>query len=156
MHADKRILHNYNKQCINLNSEEKKIYTILIIAFLIGFFWIGYNLTTIHELKANHIEVCFIKKATNLPCPSCGATRSVISLLNGEFSKAIYTNPLGFIIIIIITILPFWIIIDLIIKKKTLFKSYKKIEALLKNKIVFIPLIILLLTNWIWNIIKRL
>jgi hypothetical protein len=45
---------------------------------------------------------------------------------------------------------------DVILKKDTLYNSYKKAEAFIKIKWVAIILIILLLINWIWNIQKGL
>jgi len=37
---------------------------------------------------------CFFKTITGIPCPTCGATRSVVYLASGEISAAIIMNPL--------------------------------------------------------------
>jgi Protein of unknown function (DUF2752) len=37
---------------------------------------------------------CFFKTITGIPCPTCGATRSVVYLASGEIAAAILMNPL--------------------------------------------------------------
>lgn len=91
-----------------------------------------------------------------MPCPSCGSTRSVISIVNGKFSDALSINPLGYIIAVIMVLIPLWLLIDVLIKKKSLFKFYIKMETYLKKPQLAIPLIVLVLINWIWNITKGL
>jgi len=41
-------------------------------------------------------SVCLFRNVTGLPCPFCGSTRSVGHILQGEFSAAVYSNPLGY------------------------------------------------------------
>jgi hypothetical protein len=41
-------------------------------------------------------SVCLFRNVTGLPCPFCGSTRSVGHILQGEFSAALYSNPLGY------------------------------------------------------------
>jgi len=139
-----------------LHTTQKKTYIILTIICLLGYSWLGYNLVITTKPESSAKTVCVIKHTTGIPCPSCGSTRSVISLINGDFSKALYINPLGFLIAVIMILLPFWIITDLVNKKNTLFKFYKKIEIILQKKIIAIPLILIIIINWIWNIIKEL
>ena len=38
---------------------------------------------------------CLWHRATGLPCPGCGATRAVLSLLHGRFSAGFALNPLA-------------------------------------------------------------
>jgi hypothetical protein len=38
---------------------------------------------------------CVWHRVTGLPCPGCGATRAVLSLLYGRFSAALAFNPLA-------------------------------------------------------------
>lgn len=102
------------------------------------------------------MSVCIIKNITNIPCPSCGSTRSVVSFIDGNFIDSLYYNPIGLIIIIIMITSPIWIIYDLIYSKDTLYQCYRKIEVALNTKIIAIPAIVLILANWIWNIYKGL
>lgn len=39
---------------------------------------------------------CWFRQLTGLPCPTCGATRSVLSLVHGDLAGAIGHNPLLF------------------------------------------------------------
>ena len=41
-------------------------------------------------------SVCLFRNVTGLPCPFCGSTRSVGHILQGEFSAALFSNPLGY------------------------------------------------------------
>lgn len=132
-----------------------KLYTILVITCLAGYIWLYYGMTTIQN-GSNSFEVCLFKHATTLPCPSCGATRSVISLLQGNPLKSIYINPLGLFIATIMAIIPIWVLTDLLTKKSSLFNFYGKTEAFLKKPRIAIPLILLVILNWIWNITKGL
>jgi len=134
---------------------EKNIYLTLSIICLFGYLWLGYNLN-IHEEKASNTQICFVKKTTGLPCPSCGSTRSVLSIINGDFSKALLINPLGFFVGIIMIVLPIWITTDIFMKRRTLYKTYKKTENIIKNKTISSLLVMFILINWIWNIVKQL
>ena len=134
---------------------EKNIYLTFSIVCLFGYLWLGYNLN-IHEKKASNTQICFIKKTTGLPCPSCGSTRSVLSIINGDFLKALLINPLGFFVSIIMIVLPIWITIDVFRKRRTLYITYEKIENIIKKKTISSLLVAFILVNWIWNIVKEL
>ena len=93
---------------------------------------------------------------THIPCPSCGATRSVLYLTKGEIAEALYLNPIGVILVTIMIVVPIWLLYDVIFHKNTLFQFYRKIELTLNRRIIAIPAILLVLMNWIWNIYKGL
>jgi hypothetical protein len=40
-------------------------------------------------------ELCLFRRLTGWPCPSCGTTRSLMALANGELRQAIAYNPLA-------------------------------------------------------------
>lgn len=124
----------------------------MFIACLAGYIWLYFGLNT----NNGPVHVCLIKHTTNVPCPSCGSTRSVVSLSKGNFKEAFMINPFGYIISFIMLIAPVWIVIDIAAKKKTLFEFYKRIELTLKKPQYTIPLILLVIFNWIWNIGKGL
>ena len=132
-----------------------KLYLILVITCLTGYSWIYFNSTS-NDLKNNEGTICVLKNISGIPCPSCGSTRSVLSITKGNFSTALSTNPFGFIIGLILLITPLWLVTDLVSKKNTLFLFYKKIELLLSKPQFYLPLIILVLANWAWNITKGL
>jgi hypothetical protein len=89
-----------------------------------------------------------------LPCPSCGSTRAVLSILHGDLMRALFLNPLGFIIVLLLLLCPLWLLYDLFTGKTTLFKTYQTTEIILKRPIIVLPLILLISLNWIWNILK--
>lgn len=132
-----------------------KLYIVLLISCLAGYIWLFISIRT-NLTEAKSVDVCLIKHLTNIPCPSCGSTRSVISLAKGKFSDAMLINPFGYVVAMIMILAPIWILIDLAIKKRTLFEFYRKMETNLKNPKIAIPLIGLVIMNWIWNITKGL
>jgi hypothetical protein len=134
---------------------KKKLYYILFFACVAGYAWI----ILLHVIKFSTTggpEVCLFKYLTNIPCPSCGSSRSVLALFNGDLRDALWWNPFGLLIFLILILSPFWIIFDLLTGQSTLYQIYTRTEQLLKRKIVFIPAILLVLANWIWNIKKGL
>src|SRR5690554_4614937 len=107
-----------------------KLYALLITLCLIGYVWI--LLTRINEESS--FEVCLIKSIAHLPCPSCGSTRSVISLTKGDFVQALSINPIGYIIAFIMLVIPVWILLDIIFKHNSLFSLFQKLESFIKNQ----------------------
>ena len=138
-----------------MSLHRNRIYSILFTACLAGYTWLYFNITkNITENKS--VEICFIKHLTNIPCPSCGSTRSIISLTKGDFIGALNINPIGYLVALIMLVAPVWVLADTIMNKNTLFDLFQKIETLLKRPMIAIPLILLVIINWIWNITKGL
>jgi hypothetical protein len=135
--------------------DRKKLYSLLIISCLAGYIWLYYSIAyTAKEGKTTY--GCLLKNLANIPCPSCGSTRSIISLTKGNFDEAFGLNPIGYIIALIMLVAPLWIIYDMIFKNNSLFKCYQIIERQLRKPKYAVPLIVLLIINWIWNISKGL
>jgi len=138
-----------------MTSPANKLYVILLIACMAGYFWLYLGISN-NRIGTETCTVCLIKHATKIPCPSCGSTRSVISLSQGNFLEAFNINPAGYIIAFIMLFAPLWISFDIITKRATLFKFYKTTEYYLKRPKFAIPLIFLVIINWVWNIAKDL
>lgn len=136
--------------------QKNKLYLFIILACFVGYGWLCFSLKHQHEIQNNEFSVCFFKNVTNIPCPSCGTTRAVMEISKGEISKSILLNPFGIIVAIIMLICPFWIAYDYLSKKDSFYQFYRKSEEILRRKKVYIPLLILVLLNWIWNINKNL
>ena len=51
------------------------------------------------------IVICPIRRITGIPCPGCGSTRAIMSLLHGELAAAVSTNPLAVALAVIV---PSW------------------------------------------------
>lgn len=132
-----------------------RLYGYLLTACIAGYIWLYYNISQTSS-GSHSIQVCPIKKTTSIPCPSCGSTRAVVALMKGEILESFYINPLGILVALIMLIIPFWILIDLTTKRKSLFDFYFQIETFLKKPKVAASLLLLVVINWIWNIAKGL
>jgi hypothetical protein len=135
---------------------KRKLYLITIIACIAGYIWVFVSYKNVDKLLITDIEVCPIKIITNIPCPSCGSTRAVLLFIKGDILSSILLNPIGLILISIMVFCPLWILYDVITRKESYYKFYKKTEQILRLKWIAIPAIILVLLNWIWNIYKGL
>ncbi|MEZ4853227.1 DUF2752 domain-containing protein [Flavobacterium sp.] len=133
--------------------KKNKLYFFLLSACFLGFCWLYF---AIHYEKNNTTSVCFIKNTTSIPCPSCGSTRAVLELSKGNIVNAILINPFGLFIALGLLLIPFWILIDMLLKKDSFYQLYQKIEKIIQKKPIAIILIILVLLNWFWNIKKGL
>lgn len=138
-----------------MNLSRNSLYALIFAACLGGYLWFYMSLND-SRAHRDSVEVCFIKHVTSLPCPSCGATRSVISIAQGDFKNAFRINPFGFLIALIMVLSPLWILFDTFTRKESFFIHYQKMEKLLQRPAWYLPLALLVLMNWIWNISKSL
>jgi hypothetical protein len=133
-----------------------RLYILVIIACFSGYIWLFFAGFTNHRVQNTSIEVCLIKRITDIPCPSCGSTRALMALLNGRLSESLLTNPMGILVAAIMLIAPAWILYDFATKGQTFYKVYNQLETVLKKPGTATPLILLVLMNWVWNIAKGL
>ncbi len=133
-------------------SSERKFYVLIILLLLAGYAWTAYAL--LHD-QGPSIQVCVVKQLSGVPCPSCGSTRSVVSLLNGDLLQGLYLNPLGLVLLAAMMLIPVLLLVDLFNKRLTLYHLYLKSIRLISNKRVAWMLVLLVLLNWIWNIQKE-
>ena len=106
-------------------------------------------------LCIDHIPIpvgCPFKAISGIPCPGCGGVRTTQFLLKGDFINAIYTNPLSCLFCLFCATLPLWSFYDCYRSKQTL-KTF--LTTKWPNNVLIIVGVILL-ANWIWNIIKHL
>jgi hypothetical protein len=110
-------------------------------------------------LEHEHTEftVCIFKNVTGWACPSCGITRSVLSLLHGRIGEALWINPLGILAALLLVLIPVWLIRDVVLNQQSFLKVFRQAEdAIRTKKSIYIPLIMLVVINWGWNIMKDL
>lgn len=132
---------------------KRSFYVMLTAISLLSYGWLFFSM----QLQVSAIEfsgICIFKNISAIPCPACGTTRSVLSIIDGDMSQAFSHNALGFLATCILIIAPFWLAYDYVFKKATLFATYQIMEGKLKNKNIAFPLIALMLANWLWNIIR--
>ena len=129
-----------------------RLYSIIIIASLAGFAWITY----LHIQGFNNCQpsVCMIKSITGIPCPSCGTSRSVMLIMEGNYLGALKINPLGFLISFLLLVCPVWVLVDTVMKRSSFLRFYHTMESIIRIKWVTILMITLVTANWIWNIMK--
>lgn len=128
----------------------KKLYLFILVFSFAGFIWLFINIF-IHT----DITVCIFRGVTGIPCPSCGITGTLRSVFYGNLSETKEINFLSFLILPMIFVIPFWIISDLLFRKQTFYRFYLKTENILKRRKVAVPLLIVLLLNWIWILFKH-
>ena len=88
--------------------------------------------------------LCPLKRMTGLPCPTCGATRSVLSFLNGNPMTAVAYNPLFFAAAMLLSAV---ILVRLVFARKV------RIHVHGRQRIgVWVVLLALLLANWAYVI----
>jgi hypothetical protein len=119
-----------------------------------GYVWLFINYN--NSSTQSGFEVCIVKHVTNIPCPSCGATRSAISAIHGNFLDSLTLNPIGLILLLIMIVSPLWITFDFLMKKNSFIVFYTKAEKAFQQKRIAIPSVLLILSNWVWNIYKDL
>lgn len=139
-----------------MSLNRNRLYLLLAAACLAGYAWLYYGFRLDLTNHNQGLELCPIKLLTGIPCPSCGSTRSVLWILQGDFMAATLLNPIGLMVALIMVLAPLWIAFDLLTQKNSLFIFYRKLEKFIQKKAVAIPLIVLVLINWVWNIIKGL
>ena len=132
-----------------------KLYVIILTVCAAGYAWLYFHINA-HFEAVHSVGVCLVKQFTGIPCPSCGTTRAVAYLIHGEWREALLINPFGFVVACIMFFAPLWVLIDFITGKQTLFALYREIEERLKKPIYALPLILLVIINWAWNIFKGL
>ena len=98
-----------------------------------------------------HLPVhCPFKFVTGLPCPGCGGTRAVMALLHGQILEAIYLNPLSVLLVVLAIIAPLWLFIDC-------YRGTNSLSRVMHSPWptpVAIIIALIILANWIWNIVK--
>lgn len=130
-----------------------KLYSTLILACFFGLIYLLFNTVT----KQNEIiRACFIKNVTGIPCPSCGSTRAIQLIFQNKWTDSLAMNPFGIVVAVLMIVIPPWIFFDVVSKKETFFKWYKKIEIIIRKTWFAAILILVVLLNWIWNIYKNL
>jgi hypothetical protein len=136
-----------------MTRNRNKLYLILLAACSAGYAWL-YISSTFFFAKEKSLTVCLFKSTTSMPCPSCGTTRSLISIIKGNFFDALILNPFGYLMGSALMIIPIWILKDAIRNSNSLFDFYLKMELRLSQPIYAVPSVLLVLINWIWNISK--
>lgn len=134
---------------------KNKIYGLVILLSVLAYSWLIYN-AFFHKIGEEGITLCWFKTISGLPCPACGSTSGIIEIFKGNFYNAFQYNPFAFSSLIILITSSLWVMLDLILKKDSFYKFFLIINDKLKKKRIIIPIILLFLIIWAWNIYKSL
>jgi hypothetical protein len=132
---------------------KNRLYVFLLTACFLGYVWLYYNSTKQQNTVAQSFG-CLFKKFTNVPCPACGNTRAVLLIAKGSFYQALIVNPLGYIVAVALLVVPIWIFFDVAFKKNSLYLFINNLPKFATPKVTWL-LVVLLLLNWAWNIVKN-
>lgn len=97
--------------------DRKVVLIILIEVLFIILLWLFIN-----SIYVGAIPKCWIYHNTGFLCPSCGGTRCIQNILNGNFAEALKIHPIFFISFCYLTILNIVYLINLN-KEEKIFKS---------------------------------
>lgn len=129
---------------------KKSFYILLSSLAFGGYSWIIVNLLNYKKTDFS-LSICTLKNISGIPCASCGTTRSILFFFRGEWLMALYYNPIGILIAIILCVLPFFLTYDIYTKKYNLYTKYKSINL---TKKFWISTLTLFIFCWAWNIYK--
>lgn len=117
----------------------------------LAFIWAGLALAVVAlaplwPLLASLARPCVFHSVTGMPCPTCGATRSVLALLDGRLVDALAFNPLVFVSSLVFfagaVIAPLWTW-----RRATLPRLGHPLPMWLR-----IGIVLVILANWAWLI----
>lgn len=140
----------------SLVKTRNRFYTFILGVIGIGYGWLFLNYWGFQPADTAGYAFCLFKEVTGLACPACGTTRSLLAIMQGALEQGFYWNPLGFLIMGLMIIMPLWILMDLVTGSKSFQQAYQSLEQWLSQKKVFIPFFGLILLNWLWNLMKGL
>ncbi|GIV39941.1 MAG: hypothetical protein KatS3mg033_1741 [Thermonema sp.] len=133
--------------------KKKRFYAFTSLLVLAAYAWISWHLYAGHQ--AAKLGVCWSKNLLGIACPGCGTTRGMLAALQGYWQRALYYNPLSFPALMALALLPFFLLYDLIKKKTLTYSLYLLAERWLRRPAVLLPLAVLIVLNWLWNIQKE-
>jgi hypothetical protein len=133
-------------------SPVQKTYGLISLLLLGGYAYLLYEFTTGRHHPGQ--TVCLFKNITGVACPSCGTTRGLVALLNGDWLAATFTNPLVWPLAAGLVVLPLWLLWDALSQRTSFYQFYLRTEQLVRRKPVALLLVLLITCNWCWNIWK--
>ncbi len=135
---------------------KKKLYILLACLSLSGYVWLGWNFIEGPAHTAAP-SICLFKEVTGLPCPSCGTTRSLLLLVQGDFRGSLMMNPFGVLLAVALIVVPLWITADTLTSSESFYRRYVFLEQIfMNNKLLAVCAAVIVALNWAWNITKGL
>jgi len=132
---------------------KKHLYQLVASLSILAYGWLIYNFIFLNTGNGGFI-VCWFKTISGLPCPACGSTSGIVEIFKGNFHKAFQYNPFAYSSLLILIVASVWVSFDIISQKDGFYKFYLTVNEKLKKKRIIIPIILLFLIIWAWNIYK--
>lgn len=131
--------------------ESAKFYRGVTASGAVGAAWVA-------AAAGGHVgfSPCIVKHLTGVPCPSCGATRAALALLQGDVSAAIALNPLGPLLVVVAVAAAVLLARDVLTRRDVLLDMYVRFCHAVRRPRFAVPLVALLCANWAWNVAKGL
>ena len=128
-----------------------RLYSLLLFLSACGYLWLYVSNDSSHW---GDWGGCWIRYIFGIPCPSCGNTRAVHAAFHGEWLSSLYYNPLGLLLAALMVVLPLWIVVDLLRGSSSFLRVYQATEQKLQRWPYAVTGIVVILMNWIWNLVK--
>lgn len=128
-------------------------YTLAATACAGGWLWTA---SSVISGEQGMWKGCLLKMLLHVPCPSCGATRSVVAVFRGDVTGAFCSNPLGLLLAVGLVTLPVWLLTDLAFRRATLYRLFLHADALLRRRRIFAVFACAILANWVWMLVRQL
>lgn len=77
---------------------------------------------------------CFVKENTGKECPTCGLTRSIVAIYNGDFNLSVKFHPLGYLFVCLL-------FSELLFRAIPIFFPHKWITWLDMGQLIFVALL---------------
>jgi len=130
---------------------------LFVLAFcLAGYGWLAW-VTVADPAAGSTPTLCVFRNATGIPCPACGATRSLELLWRGDLAGAAALNPVGILLGLALISFPFWILADTVRRRDSFHRFYRAVDrAFSANRALAVAGAVLVVANWWWNVLKGL
>lgn len=102
------------------------------------------------------LSICPLRLVTQVPCASCGTTRALCALLEGQWLYSLWLNPLGFVVAIYVLVSLSLMAYDYCCGRDSYYWLYLRVRHICSHRYIVVGLLLLLFLNWIWNIHKAL
>lgn len=88
---------------MQVDASSRRIGSIIVVGAIASLLLVGFVLQPVPGTGGKELSlfgvtlpaVCLFRRATGLPCASCGLTRSVVLLLHGRLGEAVALHPFG-------------------------------------------------------------
>ena len=122
-------------------------YTLGVAGCAAGWAWVA---LAMHFPGQGVWSGCLWKEVLHVPCPACGVTRAIVSLLQGNVADALRLNPLGLPLAALLVLLPFALVADGVRRRDGLYRLFLQVDGALRRRRVFVSFVVLVLANWAW------